>query len=107
LWCGCTPTAQRVRSNVLIASPSLVLYDERGDFMERHTADIFCFFVLFLVSLVFVFDLFGATGAALKKKEYKSMIGSFVEKLSDSGLWWFPLLVALFYIYGFYISVNF
>ena len=75
--------------------------------MERHTADIFCFFVLFLVSLVFVFDLFGATGAALKKKDYKSMIGSFVEKLSDSGLWWFPLLVALFYIYGFYISVNF
>lgn len=75
--------------------------------MERHTADIFCFLVLFLVSLVFVFDLFGATEAALKKKEYKSMIGSFVEKLADNELWWLPLLVALFYIYGFYISVNF
>ena len=65
------------------------------------TADILCLILAFFVGLAFVLDLLGASWAALRKKPYKSMIGGFVEDLADNPkLWWFPILIALFFVYG-------
>ena len=65
------------------------------------TSDIICFVIVFFVGLSFVLDLLGAAGAALKKKEYKSMIGSFIEDMADRhSLWWFPVIIAILYTYG-------
>lgn len=63
--------------------------------------DITCFVIVFFVGLTFVFDLLGAAGAALKKKEYKSMIGSFIENFADRpAVWWLPAIIAVLYAYG-------
>lgn len=65
------------------------------------TADILCMIIVIFVGLAFVLDLLGATWAALKKKEYHSMIGKFIEDCAcNHALWWFPAIIALLFTYG-------
>lgn len=65
------------------------------------TTDIICLLVVLLVGLAFILDLLGASWSALKKKEYKSMIGRFVEDWSENhSLWWLPLILAILFGYG-------
>lgn len=65
------------------------------------TFEILAFTVVLFVCIAFVLDLLGTATANLKKKPYKSIIGSFIEDLSDrQGLWWFPILIAVAFIYG-------
>ena len=65
------------------------------------TADIVCLLVVVFVGLAFTIDCLGAGFSALRKKEYKSIIGSFIENLSDrKAVWWFPILIAVLFVYG-------
>ena len=70
--------------------------------MERPTEDIMCALIVFFVGLAFVLDLFGLAWAMIRKKTYKSMIGSFIEGfLNYPSLFWLPVLISIMYIYFF------
>jgi hypothetical protein len=65
------------------------------------TADIICMLIAVFVGIAFVLDMLGASWAALKKKEYKSILGHFIEDWSDNhSLWWLPAVVAILFAYG-------
>ena len=65
------------------------------------TFDIICIVAVFLIWLTVTLDLLGAGFAALRKKPYKSMIGEFVQNLSDlHAVWWFPIVIAFLFTYG-------
>ena len=52
-------------------------------------------------SAAFALDLLGASWAALRKKPYSSLIGEFVQKLSENySLWWMPVVIAVLFAYG-------
>lgn len=73
--------------------------------MERNTEDIVCFLVVFFAGLVFVLDLLGVTWAMIRKKPYKSMLGSFIESfLNYPSLFWLPVLIAILYLYFFLVT---
>lgn len=65
------------------------------------TADIICMIIVLFVGLSFILDLLGASWSALKKKEYKSMLGRFIEDLSENhSLWWLSVILAILFAYG-------
>ena len=73
--------------------------------MERPTEDIICMIIVFFVSLVFVLDLLGVAWAMIRKKPYKSMIGSFIEGFLDyPSLFWIPVLIVIMYVYFFTVA---
>ena len=74
--------------------------------MERSTEDILCFLVVVFVGFAFVLDLIGAAFAMIKKKEYKSLLGSFIENFANyPSLFWLPVLIAIMYAY-FFLVIN-
>ena len=65
------------------------------------TADILCMIIALFASLAFALDLLGAALAALKKKPYNSLIGEFIQNLSENySLWWMPVVIAVLFAYG-------
>lgn len=68
------------------------------------TADIFAMIIAFFVCLAFTLDLLGAAWAALRKKEYQSLLGQFIEKFANNpSLWWLPVVVAILFAYGIHV----
>ena len=63
------------------------------------TVDILCILVVSVLSLGIVLDLLNATKCAIKKMEFKSGLGNFIERSGES-VWWLPLVIAAAFAYG-------
>ena len=71
------------------------------------TSDAICILIVVLVGLTVTLDFLGVGFAALRKKPYKSIIGSFLQDLSERhAVWWFPILVAILFAYGLFFLVK-
>ena len=69
--------------------------------MERTTADVVCIIVAGFAQIGFILDLIGLAWAMIRKKPYKSLIGSFIEYFNDyNSLFWLPIIIALLFAYG-------
>lgn len=68
------------------------------------TIDIICMAIAFFACLAFALDLLGAAWAAIRKKDYQSLLGQFVEKFANNpALWWLPVLIAILFGYGIHV----